>query len=77
MIHGCLDIRGALGWRKSQLRGMFVDELGRKQTADQCREILLDELAKGRKVLPLGDPCEGFSFDTGCPGHTEPGEKSG
>jgi hypothetical protein len=30
----------------------------------------MDELAKGRKVLPTG-PCEGFSYDAGCPGHDD------
>lgn len=24
---------------------------------------------QGKKVLPFGDPCDGFSYETGCPGH--------
>ena len=71
-IHCCVSIRGALKWPKRKLRGMLVDESGRKLTADEVREWLFDQLALGRRVLPMGAPCEGFSYETGCPGHQEP-----
>lgn len=67
-IHMCLDIRGALRWPKRMLKGMFRDDDGRELGAEEARERLMDELAKGRRVLPYGD-CEGFDYQTGCPGH--------
>ena len=64
----CVDIRGMLRRPDRELRGCTDDD-GRKLTPRQVREALMDELAKGRKVLPFGPICEGFSFETGCPGH--------
>jgi len=69
-IHCCLDIRGALRWPLRRLRGMFRID-GRACSGAQAREILLDHLSQGRRVLPMGEPCEGFSYETGCPGHQE------
>jgi hypothetical protein len=42
---------------------------GTAATRTEAIEWLYDELAKGRRVLPMGPPCEGFSYETGCPGH--------
>lgn len=68
--HTCLDIRGAIrNGKKFLWTGMFLHDDGRKMNAAEAMETLLDELSKGRKVLPVGEPCEGFSYDTGCPGH--------
>jgi hypothetical protein len=36
---------------------------------DEAWNALADELAKGHRVIPVGDACEGFSYQTGCPGH--------
>jgi hypothetical protein len=78
ILHCCIDIRGMLKWSKPKLRGAFRDASGRPLTADEVREHLFDCLAEGKKVLPLGEECEGFSYQTGCPGHREdapaPGE---
>lgn len=69
-IHMCLDIRGALRWGKTRLRGLFTDDTGRPLSAEEAQEHLYDCLAKGWRVLPLtGTPCNGFSYETGCPGH--------
>jgi hypothetical protein len=51
---------------------MFAYQNGQKLSGKEVREVLYDELAKGRKVIPMGEPCEGFSYDTGCPGHGQP-----
>lgn len=24
---------------------------------------------EGKRVIPIGEPCEGFSYQDGCPGH--------
>lgn len=68
VIHCCIDIRGVLRWGDAGLRGMFMKD-GRKMKGAEVREYLLDQLEAGRKMLPMGEPCEGFSFATGCPGH--------
>lgn len=68
VVHMCLDIRGAMRWSKSRLKGFF-DINGRPGTADEVWNYLADELAKGHRVLPMGRACDGFSSLTGCPGH--------
>lgn len=69
-IHMCLSVRGALkNWTKKQMGTLFRHDDGRKMTADEARERLYDELAKGHDVIPLGPACEGFDYKTGCPGH--------
>lgn len=72
IVHCCIDIRGMLWWPKRRLRGLMVDDAGKRLTPEQAREYLLDQIALGRRVLPLGGECEGFSYETGCPGHQEP-----
>lgn len=50
--------------------GAFSDEQGRTLSWDEAQSYLFDCLAKGWKVIPLtSNPCEGFSYQTGCPGH--------
>lgn len=69
IIHVCLDIRGALrnrdGWKA------VSSSDGKKVTKVEAREWLMDRLAEGKRVLPMGE-CEGFNYQTGCPGHEEP-----
>lgn len=67
VVHMCLDIRGAMRWSKARLKGLLVID-GRRGTADEVWQCLADELARGRRVLPMGK-CDGFSYETGCPGH--------
>jgi hypothetical protein len=66
--HLVLSVRGALKWPKRRLRGLLTVD-GRRANADETRDILLDELAKGHECLPIGEPCDGFSHTDGCPGH--------
>jgi hypothetical protein len=55
--------------------GSFVKEDGSlPRDTRELRQMLTDELAKGHKVLPIGKPCEGWSWETGCPGHEAPEE---
>ena len=67
IIHSGLDVRGALKWPKGKLKGMFTHESGRSTTANESRDILLDELAKGHELLPLG-PCDNWDYQSGCQG---------
>ena len=56
-IHCCLDIKGCI----------TVD--GRTlMTANEVKSFLREQLAMGRRVLPLGD-CDNFDYQTGCKGH--------
>lgn len=68
-FHMCLDIRGALNQPVSKLKYLFKDNDGKSVSGEIAREHLYGLLASGKKVLPIGDPCEGFSYETGCPGH--------
>ena len=73
IIHISLSVRGALrNMTRRQLAGLFKHDDGRRMTADEARDVLMDELAKGHEVIPFGKPCEGFDYSGGgCPGHTQ------
>jgi len=73
-VHMWVDISGVLRWPDKKLSGMFQDEFGNNQPGRVVREYLRIQLAHGKKVLPIGE-CEGFSFETGCPGHFVTDEK--
>ena len=70
-IHICVSVRGAIrrlaGSRAKWAPG-FTSE-GKPMTREQALSGLMDELAQ---VMPMGDPCEGWSWTKGCPGHVVP-----
>lgn len=69
--HVCLSVRGYLAGPDSDLRKLFRRD-GKFLTPREAREVLMQHLAEGREVLPIGEPCEGFDFKgNGCPGHEE------
>ncbi len=69
IIHMCLDVRGALmNWSDREMRGVFKDDDGRVLSVREAKDFLMDEIAKGHRVIPIGD-CDAFDFETGCPGH--------
>lgn len=70
-IHTSISVRGVLHWKDRELKGMFRDQDGRKLIGSECREHLLDCLQQGILQLPMGSPCDGFSHQTGCPGHKD------
>ncbi|OOG61405.1 hypothetical protein B0E46_15615 [Rhodanobacter sp. B04] len=73
IVHCCMDVRGALKMTQRQLGAMFRHSDGRRLSADRARDVLLDHVAAGHEVIPLGPVCQGFDYKTGCPGHeTEP-----
>lgn len=71
IIHMCLNVRGALlNMTDRELMSMFTHDDGRKMTAIEARNALMDELAQGHEVIPFGDACDGFDYSGGgCPGH--------
>jgi len=72
--HMCVDIRGAIKWHNSRLKSLFCDSEGKPVSAEAAREHLFDQLQMGRKVIPFGKPCDGFSYESGCPGHIKESE---
>ena len=67
--HIGLDIRGCLlNWSDRQMRGVITHDDGRAMTSVEARMALMDELAKGRKVIPCS-PCDNWDYQTGCKGH--------
>lgn len=71
--HMHLDVRGALRWPKSKLKGMFVYEDGLRLTPDEAIDHLMDELSKGHEFIPIGK-CDNFDYKRGCLGHPGRGE---
>ena len=69
-FHMALDVRGALtNWKKKDFRGMFKHDDGRTMTPDEAKCVLLDELSKGRNLIPYGK-CDHFDHkEHGCLGH--------
>lgn len=70
--HMSLNIAGALKNRKHIT--YMEDETGRFLTNKEAREYLRQCLKEGKRLIPCGD-CEGFDYQTGCPGHPLPDEK--
>ncbi|HWQ32277.1 MAG TPA: hypothetical protein VNQ79_05285 [Blastocatellia bacterium] len=74
IIHVCLSVRGALSLNRRefarQFRNVVKDENGRTLSPDEFRNRLMDELSKGREVLPIGE-CDNFDWKQGCRGHKE------
>ena len=69
--HMHIEVRGALKWPKSRLKGMFRNnETGKHLTPDEVRELLMDHLTEGHECIPCG-PCDNFNHgkDGGCMGH--------
>ena len=72
-FHMCVDIEDVLRWPDKDLRALFTDDDGSKKPGKVIRDLLKLQLAQGKRVLPMGKRCEGFSDIDGCPGHeTQP-----
>lgn len=67
LVHCHLDIRGGMR-NAGMLKGCITVDGRRLDTVQEIRSFLQGQLDLGRRVLPMGD-CEGFDYQTGCPGH--------
>lgn len=68
--HMCMSIEGCLRNHRGRKIRIFNDENGNETSDKSARKYLAECLAKGWKVIPFGEPCEGFDyFGSGCPGH--------
>lgn len=69
VVHLCADIRGLLLRSKRELGTMFRHPDGQRMSWFEAHKELCNALAEGKKVIPCSKECEGFSYETGCPGH--------
>lgn len=71
-FHLCVDIRGMLKNTVYPLgyRRLLMNDDMEYLSPKAARDELLDRLSKGEKVIATCD-CEGFSPQTGCPGHED------
>lgn len=68
--HICINLRGALmNWADYMWRECVTDEDGRILTPSQVKMRFLNEIAKGRKVIPMDPTCDNFDYQKGCQGH--------
>ena len=66
--HMCLDLCGALlNWSDRMFHGVITDDNGLALSSRDARLALMDELAKGHRVIPCS-PCDDFDYQTGCRG---------
>jgi len=68
--HMCMSIEGCLRNHRGRKIKIFNNEDGSQTSDKEARAYLAECQAKGWKVIPFGEPCEGFDyFGHGCPGH--------
>ena len=67
--HMCVDIEGVLRWPDKDLRRLFTTECTHEKSGKVVRDWLKLQLLQGKRVLPMGEKCEGWSDVDGCPGH--------
>ena len=68
-MHMSVDLRGMLRNGLYKNGGLQHDD-GREMTPDEAFDAICDEIAKGRRVIPLGQ-CDNFDYQTGCLGHAD------
>lgn len=68
MHHMCVDITGVLRWSDRDLSKLFTEN-GATKPGSYIRDWLKLQLAQGKQVLPMSEECDGFSYQSGCPGH--------
>lgn len=73
ILHMALDIEGFLSnsTYPRDFQRMFKHDDGRSMTPQEARAELFRQIRMGRRLLPMTTACEGFDYDTGCPGHDE------
>lgn len=68
--HLSLSVTGCLRQTPDNNKLSWVnDDNGHPLTNKQLRAELKKADFEGKKLLLMSDKCDGFSFETGCPGH--------
>lgn len=70
IYHTCMSIEGAIINAK-MLKCCITVDGQTLETVKEIRDFMKGELAKGRRVLPMGK-CSNFCYQTGCKGHERP-----
>lgn len=66
-LHLCQSVSGALkNWSKKEWEHMAKHN---NMSVDAVKERFRIMDFERKKVIPLSDECEGFSYQDGCPGH--------
>ena len=66
-IHHCQSVDGALkNWDRYQWKAVAEDN---GMSIERAKFEFKKYQYEGKKVIPIHEPCEGFSYQTGCPGH--------
>ena len=66
-IHMCQSVSGAIkNWNKKTWEAVAKDN---GMTVPYLKEKFRIMEFEGKKVIPIHEECEGFSYETGCPGH--------
>jgi len=70
--HICQSVEGALkNWTMREWRSIAKEN---NCTIDQAKETFWQYLREGKLVIPIGEPCNNFSYKTGCTGHVVGGK---
>lgn len=65
--HVCQSVEGALKhWKAREWKSVAKQN---NCTVDEIKNEFWKLHAEGKRVIPFGEPCEGFNYQTGCPGH--------
>ena len=65
--HICQSVDGALSnWTMKEWKSVAKEN---NLTVAELKDVFRKYKADGKRVIPLGEPCEGFSYWSGCPGH--------
>lgn len=68
--HMCINLAGLLRNSGKKKIKIFEDENGNIISDAEARAYIAECQAKGWRVIPMGEACEGFDyFGSGCPGH--------
>lgn len=66
-VHMSVCIEGILRQPDKMLNKLFTED-GKERGGTYVRDWLKLQMAQGKRVLPCGK-CDGFDYQTGCPGH--------
>lgn len=67
----CMSVRGGirmLQTKRSNAKTYMTDGNGRMLSRDEAINSLMDELAKGHEVIPMGEHCKNPCPYASCPG---------
>lgn len=69
IIHVCQSVDGAIkNWGPREWKSLAQSN---NMTIAAVKEQFRIMQFEGKKVIPIGEPCDGFSYQDRCPGHEE------